>query len=168
MEKLMKTFTKSLVQWIWLSLWLSIFVFGIFLVKWAWQSSNPTAWLGDATNLYTSGEDTLTKEKWNALVEKVNNNESSSSSRIEVNRSDTTTPFDPYCERRWVYNEPSNTVVSSVPSWVRQTNAIHSDGSRMRFFQDTWIFTISSADKTKMTRSWGWRRYLSKLEKRCN
>ncbi|MEF2175733.1 MAG: hypothetical protein V3575_04630 [Candidatus Absconditabacteria bacterium] len=60
----------------------SVFGLGVFvtvflcilIVKGAWQSSNPTAGLGDATNLYTSGEDTLTKEKWNALVEKVYNN----------------------------------------------------------------------------------------------
>ena len=59
MEKLMKTFTKSLVQWVWLSLWLSIFVLWIFFVKW----TDPLT----ATNW-----ETLTADKWNALVEKVN------------------------------------------------------------------------------------------------
>ncbi|MEF2175732.1 MAG: hypothetical protein V3575_04625 [Candidatus Absconditabacteria bacterium] len=159
---------KGFLQGIGLSLGLSIFIFGIFLVKGAWQSSNPTAGQGDATNLYTNGEDILTKEKWNALVEKVNSNNSNSLGWVEVDRDDTTTPFDPYCERRWVYNEPANTVVGSNPSGVRQTNAIHLDGSRMRFFQDSGIFNILSTDKTKMLRSGGGRRYLSKLEKRCN
>lgn len=50
---------------------ISLFVVWLLVVKGAWQSSNPTAWLGDPANLYSSGEDILTKEKWNALVQEV-------------------------------------------------------------------------------------------------
>lgn len=59
MERLTKTFTKSLVQWVWLSLGLSLFVFGFFLVKW----NDPLT--------ATDGE-TLTATKWNSLVDKMN------------------------------------------------------------------------------------------------
>ncbi|MEF2175089.1 MAG: hypothetical protein V3575_01350 [Candidatus Absconditabacteria bacterium] len=56
------------------SLIVSIFILGALLTKAARTNSNPTSGQLDPTNLYSNGDDTLTSAKWNALVEKVENN----------------------------------------------------------------------------------------------
>ncbi|MEF2175495.1 MAG: hypothetical protein V3575_03390 [Candidatus Absconditabacteria bacterium] len=64
---------NGIVHGVGICLVVTLFLGGVYLVKGAWQSSNPTAGLGEPNSLYTDGNDTLTKEKWNALVEKVSN-----------------------------------------------------------------------------------------------
>ncbi|MEF2175941.1 MAG: hypothetical protein V3575_05690 [Candidatus Absconditabacteria bacterium] len=71
MLKLIDNLKSGIVHGVGFCIVLVLFAGGIYLVNGAWQSSNPTSGLGDANNLYTSGDDVLTKEKWNALVEKV-------------------------------------------------------------------------------------------------
>ncbi|MEF2175021.1 MAG: hypothetical protein V3575_01010 [Candidatus Absconditabacteria bacterium] len=71
MVKLIESIKKGMGLGLGISVMISLFVVGLLVVRGAWQSSNPTAGLGDPTNLYSSGEDTLTKEKWNALVQEV-------------------------------------------------------------------------------------------------
>lgn len=53
----------------WVTAW--IMFSWLLFVKSEWLSTNPTSWLWDSSSLYTNWNDTLTKEKWNALVEKV-------------------------------------------------------------------------------------------------
>lgn len=71
MVKLIDNLKSWIVHWIGFCIVLAFFAGWVYLVKGAWQSTNPTAWLWDAANLYTNWDDVLTKEKWNALVEKV-------------------------------------------------------------------------------------------------
>ncbi|MEF2175654.1 MAG: hypothetical protein V3575_04225, partial [Candidatus Absconditabacteria bacterium] len=142
MVKPIEIIKKGFLQGIGLSLGLSIFVFGIFLVKGAWQSANPTAGQGDANNLYTSGDDTLTKEKWNALVEKVNTNNSNSLGWEDVDINDTTTPFDLSCQRRWLRNDPGNTT-SSIPRGLRYADYLLANGNDIYFREGTTRYSIS-------------------------
>ncbi|MEF2175090.1 MAG: hypothetical protein V3575_01355 [Candidatus Absconditabacteria bacterium] len=64
----------GMLQGLGFSLIVSIFILGVFFAKAARTNTNPTSGQGDPTNLYSNGDDTLTSAKWNALVEKVENN----------------------------------------------------------------------------------------------
>lgn len=163
---MLKKLLNGMLFGIWAWIMLSLFMVWIFLVKWAWQSSNPTAWLWDATNLYISWEDTLTKEKWNALVEKVNTNGSSSLWWEVVDLNDTTTGFDVLCQRRWIRNSPWNTT-SSTPSGLRYAGVVSVNWNNMYFREGTTIYTVSKTLKSRMVAWPSWRQ-ISKLEKNCN
>ena len=63
-----------MLQWLWFSLIVIVFILWVFLAKAARTNTNPTSWQWDPSNLYSSWDDTLTSAKWNALVEKVENN----------------------------------------------------------------------------------------------
>lgn len=75
----LQTIKTGIYQWIWFILVVFIFSLWLFLTKATRTNMNPTSWQWDPTNLYSNWDDTLTKEKWNALVEKVENNVWSSS-----------------------------------------------------------------------------------------
>lgn len=143
MEKLMKTFTKSLVQWVWLSLWLLLFVFGIFLVKW----TDP---------LTAINWEPLTADKWNALVDKVNSINNSSSLdwfRIKsftwTTNATTQTTFAHWLNFVNIYSV--NCFVEGTNSWVQMSRRATSWWWNVTNFDSNNIIinTISDYSKNK-------------------
>lgn len=149
---------NGIVHWVWICLIVSLFLGGIYLVKWAWQSSNPTAWLWEPNSLYTDGNDTLTKEKWNALVEKVNNfpsliNEKSFVSNWINVSTISTAPWDWVYDWSWrnVYtvNHNLNTTDIKVDVLFKNTD--------WSIRQVTWL------DRRYVGTSWYWLGYRMKV-----
>lgn len=157
---------KKIIDWmkIWFGI-LLMMILWIFVIKATWTSTNP--WTNDA-DLFVDSSGTLTKDKWNSLVNKVNSISTTNATWQIVDLNDATTKFDKNCFRRWEW--VTNATACTSSNWTaRYTDMIDSDSAWIRYNEVSYNYLISYTNKKQMCQSWttcSWK--ICKLEKLCN
>lgn len=151
MEKFIGNLGDWFVKWMW---------FLLALVIWGWVyvfASSLTA---------TDGE-TLTATKWNELVNKVDTISTNSNGWTAVDSADTTSLFDPNCERRMLRNSPNSNATTSTPDSYRYVDHVSNNWAFLSYRQGSSNFRVNNTDKSKMYLWATWWK-ISSLEKSCN